>query len=181
MPDLSVSGDNFDLVVVDPHDPTTTSETRSANAIAEPPPDGYQPCRRKISLITKINSCTQSKNEQESEASNLNITRRWSSESQRTARICACSGVAKARCKTKLKSESKRGVYLNRGEKGAQPLAPSGEGRVASREGEGARLPLLAPNPRSPSWAVMLGRLLCILGLQSSTARRSLIPSHGPE
>jgi hypothetical protein len=87
--DLSVSGDNFDLVVVDPHDPTTMSETRSANAIAEPTPDGYQPCRRKISLITKNNSCMQSKNEQESEASNLNITRRWSSESQRTARICA--------------------------------------------------------------------------------------------
>jgi hypothetical protein len=78
VPDLSVSGDKFDLVVVDPHDPTTTSETRSANAIAEPTADGYQPCRRKISLITKINSCTQSKNEQESEASNLNITRRWS-------------------------------------------------------------------------------------------------------
>jgi hypothetical protein len=69
-PDLSVSGDNFDLVVVNPHDPTTTSETRSVNAIAEPTPDGYQPCRRKISLITKINSCTQSKNEQEFEASN---------------------------------------------------------------------------------------------------------------
>jgi hypothetical protein len=78
VPDLSVSGDSFDLVGDDPHDPTTTSETRSANAIAEPTPDGYQPCRRKISLITKINSCTQSKNEQESEASNLNITRRWS-------------------------------------------------------------------------------------------------------
>jgi hypothetical protein len=41
VPDLSVSGDNFDLVVVDPHDPTTTSETRSANAITEPTPDGY--------------------------------------------------------------------------------------------------------------------------------------------
>jgi hypothetical protein len=26
VPDLSVSGDNFDLVEVDPHDPTTTSE-----------------------------------------------------------------------------------------------------------------------------------------------------------
>jgi hypothetical protein len=38
--DLSVSGDNFDLVVVDPHDPTTTSETRIANAIAEPTPNG---------------------------------------------------------------------------------------------------------------------------------------------
>jgi hypothetical protein len=44
VPDLSVSGDNFDLVVVDPHDPTTTSETRSANAMTEPTPDGYQPC-----------------------------------------------------------------------------------------------------------------------------------------
>jgi hypothetical protein len=32
VPDLSVSGDKSDLVVVDPHDPTTTSETRSANA-----------------------------------------------------------------------------------------------------------------------------------------------------
>jgi hypothetical protein len=102
VPDLSVSGDNFDLVGGDPHDPTTTSETRSANAIAEPTPDGYRPCWRKISLIMKINSCAQSKNKQESEASNLNITRRWRSESQRTARICACSGVAKARCKTKL-------------------------------------------------------------------------------
>jgi hypothetical protein len=106
VPDLSVSGDSFDLVGDDPHDPTTTSGTRSADAIAEPTPDGYRPCRRKISLITKINSYAQSKNEQESEASNLNITRKWSSESQRTARICACSGVAKARCKTKLKSEN---------------------------------------------------------------------------
>jgi hypothetical protein len=64
VPDLSVSGDKSDLVVVDPHDPTTTSETRSANAIAEPTPDGYRHCWRKISLITKINSCAQSKNEQ---------------------------------------------------------------------------------------------------------------------
>jgi hypothetical protein len=59
VPDLSVSGDKSDLVVVDPHDPTTTSETRSANAIVEPTPDGYRPCWRKISLITKINSCAQ--------------------------------------------------------------------------------------------------------------------------
>jgi hypothetical protein len=29
VPDLLVSGDNFDLVVVDPHDQTTTSETQS--------------------------------------------------------------------------------------------------------------------------------------------------------
>jgi hypothetical protein len=82
VPDHSVSGDNFDLVGGDPHDPATTSETRSANAISEPTPDGYRPCWCKISLITKINSCAQSNNEQESEASNLNITRRWSSESQ---------------------------------------------------------------------------------------------------
>jgi hypothetical protein len=41
VPDLSVSGDKSDLVVVDPHDLTTTSETRRANAIAEPTPDGY--------------------------------------------------------------------------------------------------------------------------------------------
>jgi hypothetical protein len=40
VPDLSVSGDNFNLVVVDPHDPTTTRETRSANSIAEPTPGG---------------------------------------------------------------------------------------------------------------------------------------------
>jgi hypothetical protein len=78
VPDLSVSGDKSDLVVVDPHDPTATSETRNANAIAESTPGGYQPSRRKTSLITKINSCTQSKNEQKSEASNLNITRGWS-------------------------------------------------------------------------------------------------------
>jgi hypothetical protein len=74
VPDLLVSGDKSDLVFVDPHDPTTTSKTRSANAIAEPTPDGYQPYRHKISLVTKINSCTQSKNEQESDVSNLNIT-----------------------------------------------------------------------------------------------------------
>jgi hypothetical protein len=91
VPDLSVSGDKSDLVVVDPHDPTTTSKTRSANAIAEPTPDGYQPCRRKIRLITKINSCTQSKNQQESKASN--ITRRWSLNYTTTARwrLFGCS------------------------------------------------------------------------------------------
>jgi hypothetical protein len=32
-PNLLVSGDNFDLVGGDPHDPTTTSVTRSTNAI----------------------------------------------------------------------------------------------------------------------------------------------------
>jgi hypothetical protein len=34
VPDLSLSGDNFDLVGGDPHDLTTMSETRSASAIA---------------------------------------------------------------------------------------------------------------------------------------------------
>jgi hypothetical protein len=29
VPDLSVSGDNFDLMEVDPHDPTTTSEPKA--------------------------------------------------------------------------------------------------------------------------------------------------------
>jgi hypothetical protein len=64
VPNLSVSGDNFNLVGSDPLDPTTMGETRSANAIAEPTLDGYRPCWRKISLITKINSGVQSKNEQ---------------------------------------------------------------------------------------------------------------------
>jgi hypothetical protein len=95
MPDLTVTGDNFDLVVVDPYDPTTMSETRSAIAIAEPTPNGYQPCRRKMSLITKVNSCMQLKNEQESEAGNLNITRRWSLQYTKAA-LCSCSVVAKA-------------------------------------------------------------------------------------
>jgi hypothetical protein len=113
VPDLSVSGDNFDLVGGDPHDPTTSSETRSA--IAEPTPDGYRPCWRKISLITKITSCAQSKNEQESEVNNLNITRRWSSESQRTSCICACSSVAKARCKTNLSCKRYRTLTNKRG------------------------------------------------------------------
>jgi hypothetical protein len=95
VPDLSVSGDKSDLVVVDPQDPTTTNKTRSANAIAEPTPCGYRPCWSKISLITKINSCAQSTNEQEFEASNLNITRRWSLQYTKAA-LCGCSVVAKA-------------------------------------------------------------------------------------
>jgi hypothetical protein len=95
VPDLLVSGDNFDLVVVHPHNLTMTSETRSANAIAEPTPDGYQPCRHKISLITKINSYMQLKNKQEFEESNLNITGRWSLQYTKAA-LCGCSVVAKA-------------------------------------------------------------------------------------
>ena len=83
-----------------------------------------------ISLITKIVSCPQLKNEQEKDASNLIITRRWSSEYSRTALICACSRVAKARCKTKLKSEMKGNLSLNRGRGGAAP-----RGGAASRWG----------------------------------------------
>jgi hypothetical protein len=91
--DLSVSGDKSDLVVVDPHDPTTTNKTQSANAIAEPTPDGYRPCWRKISLVTKINSYEQSNNERKSEANNLNITRRWSLNYTTAARwqLFSCS------------------------------------------------------------------------------------------
>jgi hypothetical protein len=95
VPDLSVSGDRSDLVVVDLHDPTTASETRSANAIAKPTPNGYQPCRRKISLITKINSCTQSKKRARIGGEQLNITRRWSLQYTKAA-LCGCSVVAKA-------------------------------------------------------------------------------------
>jgi hypothetical protein len=47
----------------------------------------------------------------------------------RTVRICACSRVAKARCKTKLKSENKRGVYLNRGH---SPWRPGGAARYST-------------------------------------------------
>ena len=89
VPDLSVSGDNFDFGGSRPSRSDYDERTRSANAIAEPTPCGYRPCGCKISLITKINPCTQSKNAQEQEASNLNITRRWSPELQRSARVCA--------------------------------------------------------------------------------------------
>jgi hypothetical protein len=95
VPDLSLSGDNSDLVVVDPHDTTTTSKTRSANAITEPTPCGYRPCQSKIGLITKINSCAQLTNEQEFEVSNLNINRRWSLQYTKAV-LCGCSVVAKA-------------------------------------------------------------------------------------
>jgi hypothetical protein len=67
----------------------------SANAIAELTPCSYRPCWSKIGLITKINSCAQSTNEQEVEASNLNITRRWSLQYMKAA-LCGCWVVAKA-------------------------------------------------------------------------------------
>src|SRR5689334_24186844 len=71
VPDLSVSGNNFDFGGSRPSRSDYDERTRSANAIAEPTPCGYRPCGCKISLITKINPCTQSKNAQEQEASNL--------------------------------------------------------------------------------------------------------------
>jgi hypothetical protein len=46
---------------------------------------------------------------------NLCITRRWNSESRRTTRICAWSGVAKAKCTRKLKLEHKRTLTKYRG------------------------------------------------------------------
>ena len=121
--------------------------SRSANAIAEPTPCGYRPCLCKISLITKIVSCPQSKNEQEKDASNLIITRRWSSEYTRTVLICACSRVAKARCKTKLKSELKRNLSLNRGRGGAAPREgrPGDGGAAPSVQGKGG-----GRSPRRP-------------------------------
>jgi hypothetical protein len=42
-----------------------------------------------------MNYCTQSENEQESVANNLNITRRWSLQYTKAA-LCGCSVVAKA-------------------------------------------------------------------------------------
>jgi hypothetical protein len=75
------------LLKQDEHDNQNTSLTQL--------PDGYQPWRCKISLITKINSCTQSKNGQEPEASNLNITRRWSLQYTKAA-LCGYLVVAKA-------------------------------------------------------------------------------------
>ena len=89
VPDLSVSGNNFDFGGSRPSRSDYDERTRSTNVIAKPTPCGYQPCQHKISLIMKIDSCPQSKNEQEKEASNLNITRRWSPELQRSARVCA--------------------------------------------------------------------------------------------
>jgi hypothetical protein len=58
VPDLSVSGDNSDLVEVDPHDPTTTSDPEAP-----------------MQSLNQLPMVTQSKNEQEKDASNLNITR----------------------------------------------------------------------------------------------------------
>jgi hypothetical protein len=47
----------------------------------------------------KIISCSQSKNEQEKDASNLIITRRWSSELHEDSAVLCVSRVAKAKCK----------------------------------------------------------------------------------
>ena len=70
MPDLSAS-DNFDLVDVDPHDPTTTSKPEAPMQSLNQLPEDINLAVNKINLITRINSYAQSKNEQELEASNL--------------------------------------------------------------------------------------------------------------
>ena len=75
VPDLSVSGDNFDLVEDDPHDPTTTSEPEAPMQSLNQLPVVTDLVDCKISLITKIVSCPQSKNGQEKDASNLIISR----------------------------------------------------------------------------------------------------------
>ena len=107
-------------------------------------------------LITKIVSCPQSKNEQEKDASNLIISRRWSSEYTRTALICACSRVAKARCKTKLESELKRNLSLNRGRGGAAPRErrPGDGGAAPSIQGKGG-----GRSPRRPHKGLYWARL----------------------
>ena len=80
---------------------------------------------------------------------------RWSSEYTRTALICACSRVAKARCKTKLKSELKRNLSLNRGRGGAAPREgrPGDGGAAPGVQGKGG-----GRSPRPPHkglyWAI---------------------------
>jgi hypothetical protein len=88
--DLSVNGNKSDFGGRWPSRSDYDEQARSANAIAELTPCGYRPCWSKISLITKINSCPQSMNKQEFEASNLNITRRWSLQYTKTA-LCGYS------------------------------------------------------------------------------------------
>ena len=65
----------------------------------------------------------------------------------RTALICACSGVAKARCKTKLESELKRNLSLNRGRGGAasRERRPGDGGAAPSIQGKGG-----GRSPRRP-------------------------------
>ena len=71
MPDLSASEGKIDLVDVDPHDPTTTSKPEAPMQSLNQLPMDINLAVNKINLITRINSCKQSKNEQELEASNL--------------------------------------------------------------------------------------------------------------
>ena len=79
--------------------------------------------------------------------SKLPHTPGWSSEYTRTALICACSRIAKARCKTKLKSELKRNLSINRGRGGAAPRErwPGDGGAAPSIQGKGG-----GRSPRRP-------------------------------
>jgi len=91
---------------------------------------------------------------------------RWSSEYTRTALICACSRVAKARCKTKLKSELKRNFSINRGRGGAAPReGRPGDGApplVSRAKGEGTTL--------GAHTRASVGPASILLGLHSSVA-----------
>jgi hypothetical protein len=84
----------------------------------------------------------------------------------RTALICTCSRVAKARCKTKLKSELKRNFSINRGRGVAAPReGRPGDGApplVSRAKGEGAAL--------GAHTRASVGPASILLGLHSSVA-----------
>jgi hypothetical protein len=64
VPNLSVSGDNFDLTEDDPRDPTTTSKPEAPmQSLNQLPVVTDLAGARLAYLIMKIVSCTQSKNE----------------------------------------------------------------------------------------------------------------------
>ena len=71
MPDLSVSGDNFDLVEVDPYDPTTTSEPEAPMQSLNQLPMVTNLAGARSAWSRRSISCAQSKNEQEKETSQL--------------------------------------------------------------------------------------------------------------
>jgi hypothetical protein len=110
------SGDKSDLVGVDPHDPTTTSK-----------PEVLMQSLNQLSVVTDLVGARSAWSQRSIPVSN----RRTNKNLRRSILIsleggvlnhrgqhvfCVGSGVAKVSCKTKLKSENKRGVYLNRGD-----------------------------------------------------------------
>ena len=98
MPDLSVSGGKFDLVEVDPHDPTTTSKPEAPMQSLNQLPVVTDPAVQDQPDHEDQFPCAQSKNEQENEASDLNISRRWSSDYTIQC-YTQCSEVANANVK----------------------------------------------------------------------------------